>query len=590
MVTIAGDEPIPRAYDVYLDTAPGLVRVVENAVTYEFPQGDVAGITINGPGLVGEWPSVYVEHLLATTPLSVRSLFGYVYLSPIARDLDNVAGRIDMDFTDGCIALYDQDETAPAAYQVDGEVHAQGARTFGGVVRLGINDNVILYVTNAGGTVNVPGTSFFGGTRLVGGSGVDTFNVDPFDGFILGPVQIAGNGGVDTLNMRTGPDAFGENITITPTGVSWGSPDGLTYSSIETLTVTAAASEEDQTFILDGTFTTTTVTIDGGSGIDTLRTPNTSNTWLLTDHATSRVAGVTFQNFEHLEGSSLGDSFRFVGGTGGWPLIDGKGGVDSLDYSLQSVGVTVDLASGTASRVTGIVTGIEQVYGTPAADTLGGDGANNVLVGFGGADSISGGGGDDILDGGDGADSLIAGPGNDVVRAGAGSDSVTGGLGDDILYGADGNDRLDGGDGNDALFGQNGKDIVTGGAGRDILFGGAGTDALDGGPGDDILASGSLTSDGILARVNAIRSEWASGHTYADRVSNLRGDSAHSTTYAARLNGNHFLTAQGSVSLPAAPEDSLTGGWLALTETNNDWFFGLSGEFLDRQANEEANG
>src|SRR5262245_49033526 len=95
VVTVEHDRVDLYWYDVFLDTGPGLVRVVENGVTYEFPQGDVAGIQIDGT-LAGPWPSVFVEHLLASTPLTVNSLFGDVYLSPIACDLDNVAGRIDL--------------------------------------------------------------------------------------------------------------------------------------------------------------------------------------------------------------------------------------------------------------------------------------------------------------------------------------------------------------------------------------------------------------------------------------------------------------------------------------------------------------
>jgi len=76
-------------------------------------------------------------------------------------------------------------------------------------------------------------------------------------------------------------------------------------------------------------------------------------------------------------------------------------------------------------------------------------------------------------------------------------------------------------------------------------------------------------------------------------VANLRGDSANSTTWASRLNGNFFITLNGSaptVYLAAKPEDALRGGATTLNDPNRDWFIGLSAEFLDRQANEMENG
>jgi Ca2+-binding RTX toxin-like protein len=588
VLTISPDQSGFFANDeiVALDTLPGLVRVVQNGQQYDFAQGPVTRIVVAGVSFFHA--TVSVEHLLASTPLTVgRATATRIVLSPAARDLDNVAGRIDVLDLDCSVALFDQAAGAAAEYRIDGEVHAIGPRTFGGIIGFGDHASVDLYVSDAGATVRLPYAASRGSTQLFGGPGADVFTIEED---IPNSVRVAGNGGADVMNVLVS-GSLHDALTVTPTSVTWGSPGGLTYSSVETLTVTGDP-WGDETFNLDGPFPGTVVTVDGAGGTDTLRGPNTANTWNLSDQANSRVGGVTFRNFERLEGGARGDSFRFVGGAAAWESIDGKGGVDYLDYSLLAAGVSVDLTAGTAFRV-GTVTGVENVNGSPAADDLRGDGAANVLVGLGGNDSIDGGGGADIVDGGAGNDSLAGGDGNDLVRAGVGNDSVAAGPGDDTAYGADGVDTLDGGAGNDALFGQAGADSLLGGLGRDLLFGGAAADAVSGGSGDDVVVGGSLASETIQARVDAIRAEWTSAHSYANRVANLRGDAANSTTYAARLNGTHFLTTLGTsptVTLPAAPEDALAGGWVSLMETNRDWFFGLLAEFADRQSNELVNG
>jgi Ca2+-binding RTX toxin-like protein len=588
---------------VVLDTVPGAVRVLQNGILYDFPEADVRLIEMYwfGP----RDTTVYVERTLSSTTVSINLLGGTrtaVHLAAGTRDLDNVAGPVGV-WTAELLTLNDQDHGAAAGYRVTGYgIIATGGRAFGDLsFEMFSSPDIFLNVADAGSTVHMDEEHYLPRLRVVGGAAADVVNLRTGAiGFRPQHLRVTGNGGADAIHIVDEPLADQIDSTtvfdITPATVSWDGTVGLTYGSVETLTVTAkdlyADAVWDQTFTLDGVFTSTAVTVDGAGGMDTLRTPNTSNTWNLTGHADSRVGGVTFRNFERLEGGSLGDAFRFVGGTAAWASVDGKGGADALDYSLLGGGVTADLGAGTAFRA-GAVTGIENVTGTPFADTLRGDGGTNVLIGVGGADTLDGRSGPDIVDGGDGNDTLVGGPGNDLVRAGAGNDSVTAGTGDDTAYGDTGNDRLDGGDGNDALFGQAGKDALAGADGRDLLFGGTDADGLDGGAGDDVVASGSLVGDILLSRVDALRAEWASGHTYADRVANLRRDSANSTTWATRRNGNYFLTTVGpapTVLLGPAAQDGLTGGPPESGDPNQDWFFGLSAEFLDRQADEEANG
>ena len=86
-----------------------------------------------------------------------------------------------------------------------------------------------------------------------------------------------------------------------------------------------------------------------------------------------------------------------------------------------------------------------QIFGTPAADTIVGTGVADLIFAFGG---------------------------NDMIFGGEGNDCIIGGDGDDIIFGNAGSDHLVGGEGNDILKGYSGDDKLTGGIGYDILDGG----------------------------------------------------------------------------------------------------------------------
>ena len=131
-----------------------------------------------------------------------------------------------------------------------------------------------------------------------------------------------------------------------------------------------------------------------------------------------------------------GDGDDTIDGGSHDDVISGGAGTDTVDYSGFGSGVTVNLATGTATDGGGgtdTLSGIENVLGTGAADNITGDDADNVLTGNAGNDILSGGGGDDTLYGG------------------AGNDTLTGGAGDDLFQGGSGNDNMDGGAGTDTV-------------------------------------------------------------------------------------------------------------------------------------------
>lgn len=198
--------------------------------------------------------------------------------------------------------------------------------------------------------------------------------------------------------------------------------------------------------------------------------------------------------FDDTGGATGAGDDLMVGGDGD-DLVQGGPGNDRLDagvgndtlkfYEFGEEGVSVDLASGTASgRGEDMVIGFENVGGTPYTDTL---------IGTDDANLVIGGEGDDVIESLDGDDTIYAdsiGCGSSTPHT-ANSDQINGGSGDDWIQaghqcgGADGNDIANGEDGNDEILGGAGDDQLTGGPGDDDIKAMSGVDTVDGGDGSD---------------------------------------------------------------------------------------------------------
>jgi Ca2+-binding RTX toxin-like protein len=134
-------------------------------------------------------------------------------------------------------------------------------------------------------------------------------------------------------------------------------------------TVTQQAGDGDQT--LTGSTSHDNVLV-GGSGNDTL------------------IAG---PGHDLLIGGK-GDT-TFIPGAGNDHMVGGAG-TNTVDFSSQPGPVNVNLSQGTATTSTGAqdtLIGIQNINGTPYADTIVGNAHDNIIDGGGGADTLTGGGG-----------------------------------------------------------------------------------------------------------------------------------------------------------------------------------------------------
>ncbi len=134
-----------------------------------------------------------------------------------------------------------------------------------------------------------------------------------------------------------------------------------------------------------------------------------------TDNTTqgSRVSG-TDKN-DYLEGTSTSEVFE---GLTGNDRINGNEGIDTASYEHAPRKVNVNLAKNLATGGDGKdkLANIENVIGSEFADTMTGNGADNVLSGLAGNDKLHGGAGKDTLTGGIGKDVLTGGKGADTFR------------------------------------------------------------------------------------------------------------------------------------------------------------------------------
>ena len=168
-----------------------------------------------------------------------------------------------------------------------------------------------------------------------------------------------------------------------------------------------------------------------GGGTDTAQSGATFSILAMPEIENVRLTGGGHVNAAGNSGANrlLGNAGNNVlNGNGGADTMSGGAGNDTYyvdsasDQTIENSGEGVDLVSSSVSRTLSV--NIEKLNlsgagnidgnGNTLANTINGNGGNNILRGYEGADSLNGGGGNDILLGGTASDSLN--PGSDAVR------------------------------------------------------------------------------------------------------------------------------------------------------------------------------
>jgi Tol biopolymer transport system component len=269
-----------------------------------------------------------------------------------------------------------------------------------------------------------------GGDDLVFGEGGD----DVLDGG-AGADDLRGGSDVDTLDYESSADAV--VVDLAARSASGGDAAGDVFRGFEGLRGSAfgdfLTGDEDAN-ALSGLAGEDVLTgggggdvLDGDDGADLVAYEH-SPAAVTVDLSSSTVsggdaAGDTVSEVEGAIGSAFRDTLTgdgnenfFIGMAGGDDM-DGRGGVDLVNYVFSDAGVTVNLDTQTTSgghAAGDSITGFETVGGSGFADSLTGSPDDDSLFGIGGDDDLVGRGGDDTLIGGDGTDTFDGGTGTDT--------------------------------------------------------------------------------------------------------------------------------------------------------------------------------
>jgi Ca2+-binding RTX toxin-like protein len=490
-------------------------------------------------------------------------------------------------------------------------------------------------VTGTATVMGQPQDTLDGIENLTGGSGADVLSGDGSDNVLKGgngSDTLNGNAGNDTLNGETGNDSGGTAGLFGGSGA-----DSLTGDTGDDLLdggdgndITVDGGDGNDTLI-GGTGNETLI---GGNGTDTASYSGTPGpTGVQVDLAivsptpqnTGPAGTDTLSGIENLTGGDFNDTLNgdsaantltggdgddnLKGRDGADPLVGGNGS-DTADFSDASVAVNANLRTGVTTGTGGTgdtLTGIENLTGGSADDTLNGDSGPN------------------ILDGGPGTGDTAAFVGNSsgvIVNLTAGTatgdgadilthiENLTGGSGDDTLGSSNGDNVLNGGTaGNDTVSyatapssvqvdlsvtsptSQNtigagtdtlaNIDNVTGGNSNDKLISSSSANAIDGGGGVDTasfehatttvnanLRTGQASGDGTdtLSHVENLTGGTGNDTLVSDSANNVLdgGSGTDTVSFAGNSSGVNanlatgMSTGDGTDTLTAI--ESLTGG------------------------------
>ncbi|MBY5999731.1 MULTISPECIES: peroxidase family protein [Alphaproteobacteria] len=396
-----------------------------------------------------------------------------------------------------------------------------------------------------------------GADTLDGGAGNDTIHGGAGDDIIVhaigeGGATIDGGAGQDTLSIidKSAGDA---NAEVTVSGGVINNAAGASINSVEsaqldlgsgndTLTYGAATDSGVSVNLLAGlatgfSFIRGVENVNGSAHADLLLGNGLDN--VMTGQGGDDTVRGGFGN-DLLEGNGGNDRLfgeegdDLLNGGAGDDHIDGGAGIDTASYSDAAAGVTVTLASNEQQNTSGsgndTLIGIENLVGSGFADTLSGNGENNLIDGGAGEDNMAGGVGDDtyLVDVLGDVVMENASEGNDTVRTALSGYILTANVENLVLL-----DGATGGVGN---------------ASENEFTGNAADNTFDGGGGiDTVVLNGDIT-DYQFAFIGGGNITVTSAAGGTDTLTSIEQIKVGGITYAIASGNNASNVGAGAVS------------------------------------------
>ncbi|WP_196137586.1 hypothetical protein [Aliikangiella sp. G2MR2-5] len=529
--------------------------------------------------------------------------------------------------TNGNICFADDCDGPTSTHTIDGN----GTNA----ANLSLTGNNILFTGNIGDT-NSAGSVTINATGSVNASGLDitasSLNVQNSSSFTSGNIDTSGvtDGGTVTINsdsvyvasinasggtngggvtidaqdievgaIDTSGAAFGGAITLRATDNNTsGTPSIILNGDINTQDTTDASDNGVVDISLNGSdvqtsqltinhagLFTSSLSVTGNTGVDTLLVSSGDNTWNIDGSDQGNVGSTSFTGFENLTGGTGNDSFVFGAGGSLSGNLTGGDGTDTIDYSALT-SVSVNLTS---------LNTIEAIIGNGTDSTIVGDNNNNTWNITGADDGNVA--GIDFTD----FNNLTGGSGNDTFVFGASgslSGNIVGGDGTDAIdYSAlssvsvdlatlntieaiigNGTDSSIVGDNNDNSWNITGSDSgnvagitfadfnnLTGGTGNDSFVFGVGgslSGNLTGGDGSDTIDYSALAS--VSVDINTL-----------NEIEDLVGNGSDSTLLGGDTDNTWNITGSNAgdiAGLTFSGFNNLTGG-----AGNDSFVFGANG-------------
>jgi len=215
---------------------------------------------------------------------------------------------------------------------------------------------------------------------LLGGDGNDTFNYTVGDG---NDAQVNGGNDNDTLNI-TG-NGNNNTLNVVYSGIS---------NSITSIGATVAS-----------LLNVENVTANLLGGTDVLDYGAATTADLVVNLANNSASGFSF--IADIENVMTGAGNDTLSGDADNNVLNGRGGIDTLDLHLTTAGATITPTTASSAEIgTDTLSNIENFIGSQGNDTITLNGGNNVVDGHDGNDIIAGGNGADTLTGGVGDDTF----------------------------------------------------------------------------------------------------------------------------------------------------------------------------------------